>query len=94
VARLKYLPQALADLARLGEFLHEHDPRLAELALDRICEAILILKDHPMIGRLVENRHRELIISRGRTGYVALYRFDEVKDMVLVLGVRHQREAG
>ena len=33
-------------------------------------------------------------ISRGRTGYVALYQYDAATDVVLVLAVRHQREAG
>jgi plasmid stabilization system protein ParE len=37
---------------------------------------------------------RELVISRGRTGYVALYSFEEDQDAVLVLAIRHQREAG
>jgi len=34
------------------------------------------------------------MISIGRSGYVALYFFDEVCDEVRVLGVRHQQEAG
>jgi hypothetical protein len=33
-----------------------------------------ILKRHPEIDRPVEDGLRELVISRGRTGYVALYR--------------------
>jgi plasmid stabilization system protein ParE len=37
---------------------------------------------------------RELVISRGRTGYVALYSFEEDRDAVLILAIRHQREAG
>jgi len=37
---------------------------------------------------------RELVISRGCTGYVALYRFEEDQDAVLILAIRHQREAG
>ncbi|HYV46759.1 MAG TPA: type II toxin-antitoxin system RelE/ParE family toxin [Myxococcaceae bacterium] len=90
---MKYSTRALADLDRLSDFLLEHDPLLADRAIDRICEAVFILKDHPMIGRLVEGGLRELLISRGRTGYIALYRFDEVEDVVQVLSVRHQREA-
>jgi plasmid stabilization system protein ParE len=35
---------------------------------------------------------RELVISRGRTGYLALYEYDEPSDLVIVLAVRHQRE--
>jgi plasmid stabilization system protein ParE len=37
---------------------------------------------------------RELVISRGRTGYVALYSLEEGQDAVLILTIRHQREAG
>jgi plasmid stabilization system protein ParE len=53
-----------------------------------------ILEQHPEIGRLVQHNFRELIISRGKTGYVALYEYDEVSDAVLILAIRHQREAG
>jgi plasmid stabilization system protein ParE len=35
---------------------------------------------------------RELVISFGRTGYVALYRFLPGRDLVRVLAIRHQRE--
>ncbi len=37
---------------------------------------------------------RALVISRGKTGYVGLYDFYEVDDPILVLALRHQREAG
>jgi plasmid stabilization system protein ParE len=49
---------------------------------------------HPLLGRPTEHGLRELLISRGRTGYVALYQYDAAADKVLVLAVRHQREAG
>jgi len=47
-----------------------------------------------MIGRPVEEGLRELVISRGKSGYVALYEYFEKEDVVLVVAVRHQREAG
>jgi plasmid stabilization system protein ParE len=53
-----------------------------------------ILKDHPLIGRPAEFGYRELLISRGRTGYVALYKYDVAHDAVLILAARHQREGG
>jgi hypothetical protein len=37
---------------------------------------------------------RERVVSRGRTGYLALYDYDEVRDVAVVLAIRHQREAG
>jgi hypothetical protein len=35
---------------------------------------------------------RELIISTGASGYLALYRYDPGQDTVFVLAVRSQRE--
>jgi plasmid stabilization system protein ParE len=37
---------------------------------------------------------RELVISSGRTGYVALYRLRNGVASVEILTIRHQREAG
>jgi len=70
------------------------DPSAAAETVDLIAEAITILKRHPLIGRPVDADVRELVISRGRTGYVALYSVEPQHDAVLVLGIRHQREAG
>jgi plasmid stabilization system protein ParE len=36
----------------------------------------------------------ELVISRGRTGYIALYSLAPEQDAVLILALRHQRESG
>ena len=37
---------------------------------------------------------RELIISHGKTGYIALYEYSSGERLVRILAVRHQREAG
>jgi len=59
-----------------------------------IVEAVSVLERHPEIGRPAEQGLRELVISRRRTGYVALYSFNSVTDTVLILALRHQKEAG
>jgi len=94
LARLIYSAQALADLERLVEFLIENDPAAALETIGLIEEAVAVLKRHPLIARAAESGLRELVISRGRTGYVALYSFEQAHDAVLILAVRHQREAG
>jgi len=94
LARLSYSAQALADLERLTDFLIETDLLLAEETIGLIEEAVELLVRHPLIGRPVEHPLRELVISRGRTGYVALYSFEEDRNAVLILAIRHQREAG
>jgi plasmid stabilization system protein ParE len=89
-----YVAQALADLERLTDFLVDRDPLAAGTTAELIAEAIAILERHPLIGRGVNVNLRELVISRGRSGYIALYTFAQAADTVLVLGIRHQREAG
>ena len=59
-----------------------------------ITTAIDTLEDHPLIGRAYSPDVRELVISRGRTGYVALYRFLPGRDLIAILAIRHQRESG
>lgn len=94
MAALIYSQRALGDLERLFEFLAEKDPGAATIAVQAIREAVSILEHHPLIGRPVEHGLRELVISHGRTGYMGLYRHVLPDDVVLILALRHQREAG
>jgi plasmid stabilization system protein ParE len=94
MAAVLYLPGALEDIERLAAFLADSDPPAAAETKSLIESAIDILASHPLIGRSLEPGLRELVISRGHTGYVALYHYDEAGDRVLVLAIRHQREAG
>jgi len=93
VTRLVLSPKAVDDIERLSEFLLASDPSTASKTGGILVSGLQILKDHPLIGRQVERGFRELLISRGRTGYVALYKFDVVKDVAIVLAIRHQRES-
>ena len=92
MARLVFAPGALRDLDRLADFLLEQSPADAVATATLISGALSALKDHPMIGRPAEAGLRELLISRGRSGYVALYRYDPASDTVVALAIRHQRE--
>jgi plasmid stabilization system protein ParE len=91
---LIYAERALADLDRLTEFLLDTDPIAALETVDLVSEAVQVLGNHPLIGRPAENDLRELVISRGRSGYVALYSYEERQNTMLILAIRHQREAG
>ena len=94
MAKLIYSGQALADLERLTDFLIETELPATEETVGLIEEAVVFLIRHPLIGHPVEHELRELVISRGRTGYMALYSFEEDQDAVLILAIRHQGEAG
>lgn len=84
--------EAAADLDRLTDFLLTSSPEAALATVDIILDGLHILASHPLVGRPLAQGLRELVISRGRTGYVALYSYDEQADVALVLAVRHQRE--
>lgn len=94
MARISYASRALSDLERISDFLMPDglDAQLA--AFDLIEEAITVLVRHPLIGRLAGHDLRELVISHGKTGYIALYSYQAEEDAILVLAVRHQREVG
>lgn len=92
MARIIYSARALDDLARMFQFLAEHDPAVATASASAIRSAVEMLAQHPYAGRRVEREVRELVISFGRTGYVALYRFVPAKDEIRILTLRHQRE--
>jgi plasmid stabilization system protein ParE/predicted transcriptional regulator len=92
MARLVFAPCALSDLGRVADFLLRQSAVDAAATAPLISSALQIPKQHPTIGRGAEAGLRELLISRGHSGSVALYRYDTASDTVVVLAIRHQRE--
>ena len=87
---------AHADLERIYEFNVQRDPASALEHIEKILDAVQILGRHPEIGRDVGGTPplRELVISHGGSGYVAMYEYSALEGRVRVTAVRHQREAG
>lgn len=94
MAKIAFVPRALADVDRVFTFYARDDAELAAAQVEAIAEAIGILAHHPLVGRPLRDGVRELIISRGRSGFVALYRFSPRDELVRILRIRHQRESG
>ena len=92
MSRIILTPELRADFDRIFDFLFEHAPDCAALRIETIIDALDILETSPLIGRPVAFGLRELIISTGASGYLALYRYDPAQDTVFVLAVRSQRE--
>lgn len=92
MAHLIYSSRSFSDLDLLTNFLIDTNPVAASETVELITEAVVILKHHPLIGRPVEENLRELVISRGRTSYVALYSYELEHDSIFTLAIRHQRE--
>ncbi len=94
MTRLVFTLRALDDIDRLHDFLAEQLPHEAARTAEVIAHGLEILTAHPLVGRPLEQGLRELVISRGSSGYLALYQYDRDADAVAVLALRHQREAG
>lgn len=86
--------EADLDIERLTNFLQQSMPEYAYKAAQSIFKALDNLTISPEIGRPYMLPLRELVISQGKSGYLALYLFDPVADDVLILRIRHQREIG
>jgi len=84
--------EARADLVRLREFIHIHNPDAAERAAHTILEAINTLKTFPKLGKPVRAReeYRDLAFVFGRRGYVMRYRL--TSSTIRILRVWHVRE--
>jgi plasmid stabilization system protein ParE len=94
MARIILAPEIRDDFDRIFDFLFEHAPESAATRIDDIVRALDILQSSPQIGRPVRGTSamRELVISNGTHGYLALYRFVAELDVVLVVAIRSQRE--
>ena len=92
--QVRFAPAAAKDLQRLFDFLAEQDLDSAERARAVIGQAIGVLQTFPFSCRKASPENpflRELVISFGSYGYVALFEVEDPQ-WVTVLAVRHQRE--
>jgi plasmid stabilization system protein ParE len=94
MATVEITQRALADLERLFDVIAAENPGKAAVQILSVRKALELLADHPLLGRPAEEGRRELILSRGRYGYIAKYRWLPAEEIVLILAVRHQLEAG
>ncbi|MGJ8670117.1 MAG: type II toxin-antitoxin system RelE/ParE family toxin [Oceanococcus sp.] len=94
MARIELTPEIIEDLDRIIEHLLEHQVESPQERIEAITSAIDLLESSPLIGRICHRELRELVIGRSSKGYVALYQYVEAIDVVFVLAIRSQGEAG
>jgi plasmid stabilization system protein ParE len=90
-----FAPAAIRDLQRLHDFLRPKSADAAKRAGEAIRQGVEILGAHPRLGRMVDDLpelYREWLIDFGDSGYVLRYRINH--DAVMILVIRHQKEAG
>ncbi len=92
--RIKWLPDALADVERLHAFLHEKSPDAAARAARVILDGAGLLKSTPEIGRPMDDDtgRRELVLSFGTGAFVLRYMWDR-GDTIVIIRVWHSKES-
>ena len=91
---IRFTPAAREDLRRLYEFQLDRDLDAAERALQAIRKGLELLREFPFSCRKAMPDHpllRELLISFGASGYLALYEIED-SATVTILAIRHQLE--
>lgn len=93
--RLTYTSQAIDQLEKIKDVLMEKNPVAGKRVIEVIRIALGKLAQNPELGRpmLEFLGFRELVIGFGNQGYVVKYHYLSGADVV-VLAIRHQREAG
>ena len=93
--RLEWSPEALRDIERLYRFLSSKNPRAADRVVVTIRASLGLLLDFPEAGRMATDLaidHRELLVPFSDGGYVVAYTIRD--DVIEIIDIRHQREAG
>ena len=94
MARVEFAEAMAQDIERIADHLMAHEATDIDARIGAIVEACAVLERHPLIGRRADDGLRELVIGHVVRGYVALYEYAADADLVLVLAVKAQREAG
>ena len=95
MSRVIWSPAALLDVQRLYRFLAPKNIDAAKQVVKALRQGVKVLQLQAGIGRPIDDmpeEFREWIIDFGDSGYVARYRVDS--EVVVILAVRHQKEAG
>lgn len=93
VTQIKWLPEALADVERLHQFLSEKSPSAAARAAAIILDGANQLQQMPRLGRPMsdDTGRRELFMTYGSGAYVLRYMIDN-QQAVVIIRVWHSKE--
>ncbi len=93
MARVELTRRALANLDQIFDHLARYDISTAASRVFRLTKALAVLESSPLLGHPLARQRRELVIGRRSQRYLALYRYDDVNDLVVILAIRSERQA-
>lgn len=92
MAIVNWSASAKRDLVAIGDYYDKSSPKYAKLIVERLFDAVSILKQFPAVGRRVPelelDAFRELIVE----AYRIVYLLDDGEENVEILAVVHSRQ--
>lgn len=85
--RIVYSPRAVTDLAEIGDYLAERNPRTAAAVEQRIRTIVELIARFPASGRVLEERTAVRVIPLGNYPYRIFY--TAAGDEMIILHIRH-----
>ena len=82
-AKVVWLDQAKDELRTILDYLYPRNPVAALAYVHEVEEACSKLADFPLQGRQYDERYRAIVIRN----HLAFYRYDEVRDMVVIVTI-------
>ena len=95
MGKIVFSRPSLSKLGAIRRFYSSYDPTTADRAVDTMEATLTKLILNPEIGRPFEGSffRRELVISFGNNGFIALYDIEKAANRIVVVALRHQRES-
>ena len=94
VAKLELAPEITEDFDRIFEHFSQYSPDTTPERISVIIDGLELLTRHPLIGHVIDGDLRELVLGTKNRGYLALYKYSAELEIVFILAIRNQREAG
>lgn len=91
--QIVYTEEFISDFERLYAFLNEKNCSAAQKLAKLLGEKLELLATIPKAFAYFGD-FRLYLLEFGSSGYVILYDFDEDADLLILLRIKHQKEAG
>lgn len=91
--RIIYTEEFVNDFERVYSFLHEKNPLAAQRLAGLLEEKLELLATIPKAFTFF-GEFRLYMLEFGSSGYAILYDYDEESDQLIILRIKHQKEAG
>ncbi len=93
MSRIIYTEAFVDDFERVYHFLYEKSPFAAQKLAKLLDEKLELLVSIPQAFTFFGD-YRLYFLEFGSSGYAILYHYDEPSDELLLLRIKHQKEAG